>query len=149
MKLFSATLHGNARGWYDDLPDVSITTMDQLEETFLRRWGIKLEDIQKLLKRLHYIKQLEIETVREFHNRFECLLYQIPRSHRPKDKYPVYLCTNALLVHLGFLFNKKGPKAFHEAHNMALQIEENISLSKRKHIFSLGTKVDDPKGTPC
>jgi hypothetical protein len=31
---------------------------------------------------------------------------------------------------------------------MATQIEDNISLSKRKHIFSLGTKVDDPRGTP-
>jgi hypothetical protein len=35
-----------------------------------------------------------------------------------------------------------------DAYCMAMQIEENISLSKRKHIFSLGTKVDDPKGTP-
>jgi hypothetical protein len=81
MKLFSATLHGNARKWYDDLPDASITSMDQLEETFLKRWGIKLEDIQMLLKRLEYIKQTENETVREFHTRFENLLYQIPRSH--------------------------------------------------------------------
>jgi hypothetical protein len=31
---------------------------------------------------------------------------------------------------------------------MARKIEENISLSKVKHVFSLGTKVDDPKGTP-
>ena len=32
MKLFSTTLHGNSRKWYDDLPDASITSMDQLEE---------------------------------------------------------------------------------------------------------------------
>jgi hypothetical protein len=48
MKLFSATLHGNARKWYDDLPDASITSMDQLEETFLKKWNIKLEDIHML-----------------------------------------------------------------------------------------------------
>jgi hypothetical protein len=52
MKLFSATLHGNARKWYDDLPDASITSMDQLEETFLKKWGIKLEYIHMLIKRL-------------------------------------------------------------------------------------------------
>jgi hypothetical protein len=57
MKLFSATLHGNARKWYDNLPDASITSMDQLEEIFLKKWGTKLEDIQMLLKRLDYIKQ--------------------------------------------------------------------------------------------
>jgi hypothetical protein len=47
MKLFSSTLHGNAKKWYDDLPNASITSMNQLEETFLKRWGIKLEDIQR------------------------------------------------------------------------------------------------------
>jgi hypothetical protein len=41
MKLFFATLHGNARKWYDDLLDASITSMDQLEETFLEKWVIK------------------------------------------------------------------------------------------------------------
>jgi hypothetical protein len=30
---------------------------------------------------------------------------------------------------------------------MAMQIKENISLSKGKHIFSLGTKINDPKDT--
>jgi hypothetical protein len=52
MKLFSATLHGNARKWYDNLLDASITSMDQLEETFLKKWGIKLRDIQMQIKRL-------------------------------------------------------------------------------------------------
>jgi hypothetical protein len=75
MKLFSSTLHGNARKWYDNLPDASITTMEQLEETFLKRWGIKLEDIPILLKRLEHIKQTENETVRHFQDRFEDILY--------------------------------------------------------------------------
>jgi hypothetical protein len=124
MKLFSATLHGNARKWYDNLPDASITSMDQLEETFLKRWGVKLEDIETLLKRLDYIKQVENETVREFHNRFEKLLYQIPRSHHTGDMYLVYLYTNAILVHLGFLLNKKGPKKIDEV----MFLSQNIFL---------------------
>ena len=36
MKLFSATLHGNARKWYENLLDASIMFMDQLQETFLK-----------------------------------------------------------------------------------------------------------------
>jgi hypothetical protein len=40
MRLFPATLHGNARKWYDNLHDASITTMERLEETFLEKWGI-------------------------------------------------------------------------------------------------------------
>jgi hypothetical protein len=131
MKLLSATLHGNDREWYDDLPHASIASMEQLEETFLKRWGIKLEDIQMILKRLEYIKQNKNETVREFQDRFEILLWKIPRSHHLEDKYIAYLYTNALLVHLGFLLSKNGPKTIHEAYHMAIEIEANISLFKK------------------
>jgi hypothetical protein len=63
MKLFSASLYCNTREWYDNLPDANITTMEQFEETFLRRWGIQLEDVSVLLKRLEHIKKTEDETV--------------------------------------------------------------------------------------
>jgi hypothetical protein len=59
----------------------------------------------------------------------------------------VYLFTNALLVHLGFLLSKNMPKSLYEAGNMDMQIEANIFLSKEKHIFSLGTKINDPEDT--
>jgi hypothetical protein len=62
-------------------------------------------------------------------------------------KLTVYLYTNALLVHLGFLLSKKRLKTLNEDYSMAIQIEANMSLSKEKHIFSLGTKIDDPKDT--
>ena len=148
MKLFSTTLHGNARKWYDSFPYASITSMDQLEETFLKRWNIKIEDVHMLIKRLEHTKQTQNNTVREFHTRFENLLHQIPRSHHPEDMYLAYLYTNALLVHLGFLLSKKGPRSIQEAYYMAIQIEANISLFKREHLFTLETKVDDPKDTP-
>jgi hypothetical protein len=83
-----------------------------------------------LLKRPEYIKQTKNETIREFQDRFENFLWKIPRSHHPKDKYLAYLYTNALLVNLGFLLSKKGPKTLHEAHIMAIDIEANISLFK-------------------
>jgi hypothetical protein len=108
MKRFSATLHRNSRKWYDSLLDANITSMDCLEETFLKIWNIKIEDIHMLIKRLEYMKQTQNETVKEFHTRFENLLQQIPRSHHPEDKYLAYLYTNALLVHLGFIPVKKG-----------------------------------------
>jgi hypothetical protein len=145
MKLLSATLHGNARKWYDNLPDSSITSMDQLEETFLKKWNIKIEDICVLIKRLEYMKQTGNETVKEFHTRSENLLHQIPRIHHPEDRYPAYLYTNALLVHLGFLLNKKRPKSIQEACDIATQIKENISLFKKEHLFTLETKLITPK----
>jgi hypothetical protein len=59
----------------------------------------------------------------------------------------VYLFTNALLVHLGFLLIQKNPKTLHEVGDMALQIEENIFLSRTKNVFSLGSEINDYEDT--
>jgi hypothetical protein len=75
MKLFSTMLWYNAKEWYDNLPEASITTMEQFDKTFLEEWGIQLEDIQTLLKELEHIKKAEDETVRDFHIKFENMLY--------------------------------------------------------------------------
>jgi hypothetical protein len=74
MKLFSATLHGNARKCYDSLLNANITSVDQLEENFLKIWNIKIEYIHMLIKILEYMKQMQNETIKEFHTRFENLL---------------------------------------------------------------------------
>jgi hypothetical protein len=130
MKLFSASLHGEARRWYDDLPAASITTMEQFEEFFLANWTMKIEAMQSLLKELEGIRQAESEIVKVFGFRFERLLCQIPKSHRPEEKYLVYLYANGLQGHLSFLLSKKNPKTLAEAHNMAIQIEKNLSLTR-------------------
>jgi hypothetical protein len=139
MKLFSATLFFNANEWYDNLPDASIMTMKKFEETFLKRWGIQLEDIPVLLEKLDHIKQAEDETVRDFHYRFENMLYQVPESHHLEEKYYVHLFTRALLGHLGFPLDKRAPRMLDEAYNMDERIEENISLSEIRCLFTSGT----------
>jgi hypothetical protein len=69
-----------------------------------------------------------------FGSRFERLLYQIPQSHRPEEKYLAYLYTNGLQGHLSFLLSKKNPKTLAEAHRMAIQIEKNLSLTRANAI---------------
>jgi hypothetical protein len=76
MKLFSASLHGEAKKWYDNLPTASIISMDHFEEIFLARWALKLEDVQSLLKELEGIKQVGYEIVKVFGARFQKLFYQ-------------------------------------------------------------------------
>jgi hypothetical protein len=126
MKLFSASLHGEAKKWYDNLPAANIISMDHFEEIFLARWAMRLEDVQSLLKELEGIRQAEYEVVRVFWAKFQKLFYQIPESYRPKGKYLVYLYTNGLQGHLSFLLNKENPKTLAEAHNMAIQIKKNL-----------------------
>jgi hypothetical protein len=143
MKLFYTTLHGNATKWYDDLPNASITSMDQLEKTFLEKWGIKLEHIHMLIKILEYMKQSKNKTVKEFHTRFDNLLQQIPRSHCPEDRYLDYLYTNALLVNLGFLLSKKGQEQskklitwLYKSSKISSYSRENTSLLQESNLMT-------------
>jgi len=139
MKFFPITLHENAKKWYDDLLDASITSMNQLEEVFLKEWGIRLGDISVLLKIFKHIKQAENETLFDFQSRFEGTLCQIPRSHRPKDKYIVHWYTHAILAHLGLPLSKRDPRMLDEAYDMATRIERNISLFGIKDLFTSST----------
>jgi hypothetical protein len=139
MKLFSATLCHNAKEWYDNLPDASITTMEQFEKTFLERWGIQQEDIPTLLEELKHIRQAEDETVRDFQIRFENMLYQIPESHHPEERYLVHLFTRALLGYLSFPLDKITPRTLDEAYYMAAVIEEKISSFDIGCLFTLST----------
>jgi hypothetical protein len=45
MTLFSASLNGRARRWYDNLPVASITSMELFEKVFLAKWTMKIEDM--------------------------------------------------------------------------------------------------------
>jgi hypothetical protein len=139
MKLFSHTLHGNAKKWYDSLSNASITSINQLEEVFLEEWGIQSEDIPILQKKFEDIKQCENETLFDFQSRFEGALHQIPTIHRPEMEYIVHLYTHAILAHLGLPLNKRAPKTLDEAYGMAEGIERNIYLSGMKDLFTSGT----------
>ena len=129
MKLFSKTLHGEAKRWYDNLPTASINSMEHFEEVFLAKWTIRIEDIQSLHKELESIKQRESEPVKTYCARFQKVLYQISPGHRPEERYLVYLYTKGLHGHLSFLLDKKRPRTFPEAHDMATQIEKSLSLT--------------------
>jgi hypothetical protein len=130
MKLFSASLRGEARRWYDDLPAASIDSMEHFERVFLARWTLGMDDIQSLLEELEGIKQAESEIVRAYSNRFRDALCQFPPSRHPEDKYLVYLYTKGLQAHLSFLVNKRKPKTVPEAHKMAMEIERSLFMTK-------------------
>jgi hypothetical protein len=75
MKLFFASLHGEARRWYDNLPVANITSMDLFEKVFLEKWTMEIEDMQSFLKELEGIRQTKSEIAKAFGFMFERLLY--------------------------------------------------------------------------
>jgi hypothetical protein len=141
MELFSATLYDGARRWYNGLPDASITSMDKLKEVFLKRWSVK-EDPNMLLIRLNRITKAENEIVREFHDKFERLIQQIPESHHPSSNFLLFLYTKDFTGQIGFLLRNKAPRTIQEAHEMATKIEDNLSLSRVEPFSTPRVKMD-------
>jgi hypothetical protein len=90
-----------------------------------------------IVERAEGIKQKDSEIVRAFCARFQKVLYQIPPGHRLEEKYLVYLYTNGLQGHLSFLLNKKKPETFPEAHDMAIQIEKSLFMTKTDSMDTL------------
>ena len=79
------------------------------------------------IRRLKHIRQAEDETVRDFQIRFENMLYQIPESHHPEERYLVHLFTRPLLRYMSFPLDKITPRTLNEAYYMVVVIEKRIS----------------------
>ena len=67
------------------------------------------------------------------------MLYQIPESHHPEERYLVHLFTRALLGYLSFPLYKITLRTLDEAYYMVAVIEEKISLFDIGCLFTLST----------
>jgi hypothetical protein len=141
LKLFSSTIYDSTRRWYNGLPDASITSMDQLEEVLLKVWSVE-EDPKMLLTILNNITKAKNETVMEFHDKFERLVQQIPKSHHPSNNFLLFLYTKNFLGKMGFLIKDKAPKTIQESQEMVMNIENNLISSKIEPFSTQSVKMD-------
>jgi hypothetical protein len=72
-------------------------------------------------------KKLENETVAEFNAKFERLLQQIPKFHHLRGNHLLFLYMKDFHCNFGYFLKNKGPKTIHEAKDMAMKIEANLS----------------------
>ncbi|GJZ78691.1 reverse transcriptase domain-containing protein [Tanacetum coccineum] len=68
--MFNSTLTGNARVWFDDLPQESIDSYDDLKKAFLENYLQQKKCIKDPVK-IHNIKQREGESTEEFVRRYK------------------------------------------------------------------------------
>jgi hypothetical protein len=84
MRIFSASLVGEARVWYDNLPRKSIKIWEDLENAFIKRWGDG-KDLGFLFSQFSEIQKYEQESVREFNDRFNTLMKEFPSKSAPTE----------------------------------------------------------------
>ncbi|GKA29073.1 reverse transcriptase domain-containing protein [Tanacetum coccineum] len=72
--MFNSTLTGNARVWFDDLPQESIDSYDDLKKAFLENYLQQKKCIKDPVE-IHNIKQRYMESMEEFVRRYklECM----------------------------------------------------------------------------
>ncbi|GKG27992.1 reverse transcriptase domain-containing protein, partial [Tanacetum coccineum] len=63
--MFNSTLTGNARVWFDDLPQESIDSYDDLKKAFLENYLQQKKCIKDQIE-IHNIKQRDGESIEEF-----------------------------------------------------------------------------------
>ncbi|GJZ96707.1 reverse transcriptase domain-containing protein [Tanacetum coccineum] len=68
--MFNFTLTGNARVWFDDLPQESINSYDDLKKAFLENYLQQKKCIKDPVK-IHNIKQRDGESMEEFMQRYK------------------------------------------------------------------------------
>jgi hypothetical protein len=127
MRLFFASLTGNARKWSTKLPSKSLTTCEDLEQVFLQRWGV-MEDMASLYSQYLKICKQNDEDVREFNDRFNTLLGRIDSNFQPESAIlGQYL--NSFEGNFQSLLRNRFPTNLKEAQDGACRIEENLKWS--------------------
>jgi hypothetical protein len=82
MKLFSLSLEEDASDWFSSLDDNKYSTIKDLIDGFMERWGDKKEH-RHLLAALHSIKKNENETMEEFNKKFNELVTSLHTDYKP------------------------------------------------------------------
>lgn len=80
--LFVQSLDGEARKWFKALPNVSITTWEDMENYFMKIWGEKREH-GYILTELNAMKKKHNEYSSEFIKRFKKFNNSIPNEIKP------------------------------------------------------------------
>jgi hypothetical protein len=83
-----------------------------------------------LLIRMNNLVKQENEAVREFHEKFETLMQNIPVSHHPSTNFLLFIYTKSFTGQLGYLLRDKIPQTIQEAQKLATRIEDNLSSSR-------------------
>ncbi|GJU76383.1 reverse transcriptase domain-containing protein, partial [Tanacetum coccineum] len=68
--MFNSTLTGNARVWFDDLPQELIDSCDDLKKAFLENYLQQKKCIKDPVK-IHNIRQRDGESMKEFVRRYK------------------------------------------------------------------------------
>jgi len=129
MRIFVQSLTGDVRTWFRSLPANSITTPDELYQSFTNRWE-KKKDPLHILGEYDMIKRGPQETVLEYCARFNNVYNAIPQNLRPPPDLALYKFPDGFDPDMAYQLKERAPQTLEEAQRVAVTVEANL-IAKR------------------
>ena len=126
------SLDGEARKWFKTLGNHSVTTWDDMENNFLRKWGEK-KDHGKCLIEFNTLKKRHNEGVSKFIKRFNKLYLSLLADMKPHQTATKVVFVVAFDSEFGFSLRERKPATLDDAQEDSLELEANFaSIGKSK-----------------
>lgn len=126
LRLFLQSLEGEARKWFKNLGNHSVTSWDDMENTFLRKWGEK-KDYGQCLTEFNTLKKKHNEGVSEFIKRFNNLYLSLPPKMKPHETVAKIVFIAAFDFDFGFSLRERKPATLDDAQSDSLELESNFA----------------------
>jgi len=129
MRIFVQSLTGNVRTWFRSLGANSITTLDELYQSFTNRWE-KKKDPLHILAEYDTIKRGPQETILEYCARFNNVYNAIPQNLRPPPDLALYKFPDGFDPDMAYQLKERAPQILADMQNVAVSVEANL-IAKR------------------
>lgn len=130
IRLFIESLQGVAAKWFFTLPNASITDWASLRTKFEEIFN-PTEDSHALLAQLTTMRKEAHEPMREFVEKFNKLVTQIPNDVRPTDHNLKCFLINTQLPKVSFYLCRENLVNVEAAQQLATSLEDDISLLEK------------------
>jgi len=128
LRLFVQSLDGEAKKWFRALPNASITTWEELENSFTQNWGAK-RNHEYVLTEFNGIRKKPEKDISEFIKRFNKQYNNLPNEINPPQVASRVVFVGAFESNFGFTLRERKSHTLDQLHVDSLEVEENFTLA--------------------
>lgn len=126
LRLFVQFVEEESRKWFKSLPNASITTWEEMENSFMHKWGEK-RDHGYILTKFNAMKKKPDEGILEFTKRFNKLYKSLPTEIKPPQATARVVFTGAFESKFGYTLRERKSSTLDQIQIDALKVEANFS----------------------
>ena len=125
LRLFSLSLQGEVRTWFKELPEASISDLQQCSRLFLDRWMIKVSFLS-LIQDYDELKIIPNESFQQFSDRFNRVYLSMPLNIRPPPDLALLHYPRAFDPEMEFCLRERCQSTLKQMQVVAMDLEANL-----------------------